>query len=509
MKNLLVLWDTQNPIVPAALVVQALKAVPGVAVNTLTFRDLGHQTLPNRAFKLSIPPTEPQPDGILWIEGGPFPGNLEDFTCPKACWLVNTALEPSLLEDVGSRFDRIFSASLSDTWDERAFWLPLVGESGERTKLPEGVSILVADPEPPQQVELEHRLQSEHRELGRSRVPVILALGNGRQPHPLLFDCLRSGAAVVVDPDTDLRGLAHVGEHLDVFPSRGELPKYLESLLKDPERLARLSTRGPAIAEHLHQPAQRAARICEGLWPQVRILSGEQHQPRVSILVTCFRYLRRFRVCLESLARQDMPPGSLEIVVADPSSPDGLKDSLAQFAQCYPAIRVVHCPIDPRYHRNRGLGINRAFEASAAPVVIGIDGDIVFPPALIRFLEEKVLETPDRVFGVRRSFLAREETELILRGELDPFMDFERLSRSEGDGEEKSYVGVLGYCQAVHRMAFARAGYPEEFDVVNQSDIVFVERLSREANVKAQFLQDQSVLHLWHPRNWMGTNESL
>jgi glycosyltransferase involved in cell wall biosynthesis len=204
-----------------------------------------------------------------------------------------------------------------------------------------------------------------------------------------------------------------------------------------------------------------------------------------------------------------MEPGSLEIVVADPGSPDGLAAHLEEFAAKHPGLRIVHLPLDARYHRNRGVGINRTFDESHGRVVIGIDGDLVFPPSLIGVLERQVLRSPDRIFGVRRSFVAREDTERILRGELDPFAEFDRLSRSEGDGEPSNYVGVLGYCQAVHRKAFARARYPEELDMVNQSDIVFVDRLRREADVTPCFLEERTVLHLWHPRNWQGTTENL
>jgi glycosyltransferase involved in cell wall biosynthesis len=253
----------------------------------------------------------------------------------------------------------------------------------------------------------------------------------------------------------------------------------------------------------------RAIQICQGLWPHHRVLSGKGHQPRISILVTCHRYLRRLRICLESLAHQDLPPGSLEIVVADPGSPDGLSTHLEEFAHKYFGLRVVHLPLDARYHRNRGVGINRAFDVSTGRVIIGIDGDLVFPPGLVGVLEEHVLKAPERVYGVRRIFLGKEETEKILMGMTDPLSDFERLSGSEGDGEEKAFVGVLGYCQAVDRKAFARARYPEEFDMVNQSDIVFVDRLASEAQVTPQYLAEQAVLHLWHPRNWAGTSDFL
>jgi hypothetical protein len=509
MKNLLILWDPANPIVPAAPVVDALKALSEVRARTLTFDEIGHPTLPNRAFALRAALGGEKPDAILWIEGGPLPSDLEDFHCPKACWLVNTHLEPSLLEEVGPRFDRILSAALRDTENERASWLPLAPGNTGVGVLPEGVSLLVDDPRPPMHAEVEEILLEAVRDLGPTPVPVVVAMGNGGQIHPVVFDCLRAGVAVIADPESDLRGIAHVGEHLDVYPSKEGLADFVRKLLKDPERLTRLAARGPAIVDQLHQPAMRAAAILQGLWPRERVLSGRDHQPWVSILVTCYSYVRRFRVCLESLARQNLPPGSIEIVVADPGSPDGLSVALEEFAAKYPGLRVVHLPLDPRYRRNRGIGINRAFDVSIGQVVIGIDGDLVFPPGLIGLLEERVLKNPDRVFGVRRIFIGKDDTERILRGDLDPFAGFDDLSRSEGDGEEKSFVGVLGYCQAVHRKAFARARYPEEFDVVNQSDIVFVERLAREAQVSPQYLQEQAVLHLWHPRNWMGTSELL
>jgi glycosyltransferase involved in cell wall biosynthesis len=209
------------------------------------------------------------------------------------------------------------------------------------------------------------------------------------------------------------------------------------------------------------------------------------------------------------LAAQQLPDGALEVVVADPGSPDGVASYLEDFAAHQTRLRVVHLPLNPRYHRNRGVGINRAFDVSSGQVVIGIDGDMVFSPTLIGDLEGQVLRDPRYVYGIRRRVVGRGNTEAILRGELDPIAKFEVLSKSESDGEENPFVGVLGYCQAVHRSAFARARYPEEFDMVNQSDIVFVERLGREAGVQPRFLEDLTALHLWHPRNWAGTQDLL
>jgi glycosyltransferase involved in cell wall biosynthesis len=231
--------------------------------------------------------------------------------------------------------------------------------------------------------------------------------------------------------------------------------------------------------------------------------------PIVSVLVTCFKYLKRLKVCLESLARQDLPEYGLEVVIADPESPDGLAAWLNEFAELHPRLKVTHVPLHSRYHRNRGFAINRAYDASGGRIIVSIDGDIVFPPHLMRLLAEQLSARPNTVFGVRRAFLPKDVTEAIIEGRLDPSTEFQALSESPGDGEEYPFVGVLGYCQAVTREAFARARYPEEFDRVNQSDIVFVERLETHAGVRPLLLADQVVLHLWHPRNWMGTSDFL
>ncbi len=508
MKDLLVLWDPENPLVPVAPVVDALTRRSDVRVSTMTFRELGHPTLPNRAFDLRSLQGFAEPDGILWIEGGPLP-DLTWFSGPKACWLVNTHLEPTLLDDIGPAFDQVFSALLRDCAEEKARWLPLSAREGDRLSPPSGLSLLVDDPRPPSHVQVEQTLLAAGTDLEGCSTPIVVCMGNGGRVHPLFLEALRSGMAVVADPESDLRGIALRGDHLESYPAGEGLAPYLKGLQQDTERLAHMAARGPAIVEHLHQPAMRAAEICHGLWPRHRVLSQVGHQPRISILVTCHRYLKRFKVCLESLARQRLPEGAIEIVVADPGSPDGLAAYLEECALKNPGLRVIHLPLEARYHRNRGVGINRAFDVSSGQVVIGIDGDLVFPPTLIEMLEARVLNMPQRVYGIRRSFIGREDTEQILSGKLDPFDRFEELSRSEGDGEENAFVGVLGYCQAVHRTAFAKARYPEEFDMVNQSDIVFVERLAREAQVHPQFLEDLTVLHLWHPRNWSGTQEFL
>lgn len=508
MKHLLVMWDPANPLVPVTSVVEALKALPDVRATMLTYSEVGHSDLPNRAFELLPVVRDTLPDGIVWIEGGPFPSDLERFRCPKVCWLVNTHLEPTLLDEFGPSFGCVFSASLRDSEEEGARWLPLPSSVTVQAMPPKGISLLIDDPRPPSHMKVQQALRSLAGDLDVS-TSVVVSIGNAGQVHPMLADCLRAGAVVVADPESDLRGIAHPGDHLEVYPDVSELGAFIRRLLKDPERLSRLRIRGQAIAEHLHRPEMRAERLRDALWPRHAVVSGADYRPVISVLVTCYRYARRLRVCLESLSRQDLPSGSIEVVVADPESPDDVRSVLEECASRNPDLRLVHLPLPARYHRNRGFGINRAFEISVGEVVVAIDGDIVFPPHLIGKLASHAKQAPSEVFGVCRTFLPRKATEDILAGRIEPFGEFDRLSLLDGDGEEHPFVGVLGYCQAVDRKAFAKARYPEEFDMVNQSDIVFVERLERRAGVHPRILANEKVLHLWHPRNWSGTSELL
>ena len=508
MRRLLVLWDPENPLVATGPVIQALRQ--RAEVMTITFQETSHRTSPNGGFKLAPILEREKIDAILWVEGGPLPGDLEDIACLKACWLLNTHHEPTLAEDIGSGFDRRLVAALGGTADGNSRWLPLAADVVPALRFPSGVSIIAADPKSPMHSEVEQTLREAVKGLSIPERSLVFCLGQGGQVHSAFFECLNSGAAVVAEPEADLRGLAHAGEHVEVFPSLKELPSFTRDLLKDDSRLARLAERGPAIVSHLHTAELRAAELEDCMWPRARVLGGGMGDtPEVSILVVCHRYLRRFKYCLESLARQDLSSGRVEIVVADPASPDGLADHLVRFATLHPHLRVVHLPVDSRYSRNRGVAIDRAFEASLGEVVIAIDGDIVFPPHLIGTLRNRVLSEPRGVYGVRRVFVSREDTERILSGALDPHGEFGQLAQSPGDGEQYAFEGVLGYCQAVHRRAFAKARYPQEFDRVNQSDIVFVERLAKHADVRPRFLQEELVLHLWHPRNWEGTNEWL
>jgi ADP-heptose:LPS heptosyltransferase/glycosyltransferase involved in cell wall biosynthesis len=240
--------------------------------------------------------------------------------------------------------------------------------------------------------------------------------------------------------------------------------------------------------------------------------SGAQGQPAdVSILVACNRYLQRFRVFARSICHQDYDLAKVEVVVANPHSPDGLSPFLAVLEHAAadgpggPRFREVL--VDPSFNRNRGYLIQRAFEACTGEVIIGMDCDLVIPRGFLRALVEAVQQHPQSIVGVYRQFLSAQTTDKILAGMLDPHLAWASVL-AEDQQEEQGYRGVLGYCQATLRKNWEMVGYPEEFDNIAKSDVAFVERLGQ-CGVTPLFLKDLHVLHLNHPRNWEGTQEFL
>jgi GT2 family glycosyltransferase len=226
----------------------------------------------------------------------------------------------------------------------------------------------------------------------------------------------------------------------------------------------------------------------------------------VSILVGCYRYLQRFRIFARSVIEQDFE-GTIELVVADPESPDGLADylELLQRVTRKSKIRIMRVPLEENYKKNRGYMIQKAFEQSSGNLIIGMDCDLVLPKTFITNIASALDKNGNSVLGVYRNFLGRETTEGILSGIIDPIDTFDNLL-SEDCSESQGYRGVLGYCQALLRSSWVKCGgYPIEFNEIARSDVAFVQSLCH-AGIAANFLKEVRVLHLHHERDWVGLN---
>jgi len=241
-----------------------------------------------------------------------------------------------------------------------------------------------------------------------------------------------------------------------------------------------------------------------------KIVSQESFDPppKISILVGCYRYLQRFRIFAQSILAQDYPKNAIEVVVANPTSPDGLSAYLKLLQNVTTEGPFYkEATLGDQYRRNRGYMIQRAFELSAGQIVIGMDCDLILPPNFLRRISNELTLNPDCVVGVYRRFLSEGTTARILTGELDSKRDF-GVFETEDCEEENGYRGVLGYCQAVNRHHWEAVKYPEEFDNIAISDVKFNERLQAQG-VKCHFVKDLTLCHLHHPRNWEGTTDFL
>ena len=224
---------------------------------------------------------------------------------------------------------------------------------------------------------------------------------------------------------------------------------------------------------------------------------------KISILTCCHRFLQRFQIFIQSICRQQFDLADVEVIVANPHSPDGLSDYLKLLQESHSTPVITEILLDPKYFRNRGFMLQKAFEQAQGEIVIGMDCDLVLPLDFLQRIVETVQANPDRIVGIYRNFLTPNTTALILTGNLDPYANFETL-KLEDQEEPNGYRGVLGYCQALTHEAWKRVGYPVEFDEIAKSDVAFNDRLAT-IQITPLFLRNVVALHLHHERNWTPT----
>ncbi|HYF13251.1 MAG TPA: glycosyltransferase family A protein [Candidatus Paceibacterota bacterium] len=243
-------------------------------------------------------------------------------------------------------------------------------------------------------------------------------------------------------------------------------------------------------------------------WSQLGKVSPKNSTRKIAIVTCCYKYLQRLKIFLDSIARQTINPEMIELCVAVPGNPDGTVEYLDLFRIAHPKITVRTVSVSEDIYKNRGKMINAAASVADASIVMIADCDIVLP----RYFLERIISVfnAKHVFGCFRTPLSRELTAHIVTGNLDVIEHFEDLKTQWDDAEKRELrEGVLGYCQIVSREAFKKVMYPDEFDMINQSDIVFVERLIAQLGITPKLIDDLFVLHLAHPRDWSGTKTYL
>jgi len=227
---------------------------------------------------------------------------------------------------------------------------------------------------------------------------------------------------------------------------------------------------------------------------------------RLSVILTCNRFLQRLRLALRNWCHQRVPSGTHELLVVNPSSPDGTHEYLRAVARSYPEVRGREVAAPGTLNMNKGAMINRALPLAAGEWIWFTDADCIFSPDAAAAALEYVQGRSDRLIYGQRRYLTAALTSDLLSGRRDSLADFEVLAQADtGRPHENS---PWGYTQIVHRSAMDRVRYPEYFNHFAHCDSHFIE-LCKSRRVTPQQMPGMFCLHLDHPFAWYGNQEFL
>jgi succinoglycan biosynthesis protein ExoA len=210
--------------------------------------------------------------------------------------------------------------------------------------------------------------------------------------------------------------------------------------------------------------------------------------PLVSIVLPCRNEQGYIQDCLESILKQELPEGGLEVLVADGMSTDGTREYLEAAAKHHPQIRVLDNP-----GRIVSTGLNAAIRATRGEIIVRMDAHTIYAPDYVRQCLAVLNETSaDNVGGPMRT-TARTYKERAIRAVFH--------SAFAVGGARSHLANYEGYVDTViygcwKKEIFGRIGYFDEELVRNQDD-EFNFRLTR---VGGKIYQSARIRSWYHVR---------
>ncbi|TAK34809.1 MAG: glycosyltransferase family 2 protein [Chloroflexota bacterium] len=121
-----------------------------------------------------------------------------------------------------------------------------------------------------------------------------------------------------------------------------------------------------------------------------------QQSPLVSLIIPCRNEAGFIGACLDSIVRNDLPRGQLEILVVDGMSDDGTREVVRQYARRYPFIRLLDNP-----RRVTPAAMNMGIEHSSGGIIARLDAHSTCEPRYLSKCLASLRETgADNVGGV-------------------------------------------------------------------------------------------------------------
>jgi len=229
-----------------------------------------------------------------------------------------------------------------------------------------------------------------------------------------------------------------------------------------------------SVADLLNGPLALKAKNAETVLFQNLTLRPLLASCRLSVIMTCFRFLQRLRLALRNWCHQDLPFGAYEVLIVNPESPDGTHEHVAAVARGFPHIRVHEIAVGASLSTNKGAMINRAFEASRGEWIWLTDADCLFAPGCAATVLQQV-EGQHLFYGQRRR-LSAAQTDALLAGRADGLHDFAELAAAPNLRVEN---GPWGFTQIVHRRVFEQIRYSEGVNHFARTDDIFVDDCRR------------------------------
>jgi len=226
---------------------------------------------------------------------------------------------------------------------------------------------------------------------------------------------------------------------------------------------------------------------------------------RLSVIMTCFRFVQRLRLALRNWCHQDLPSSAFEVLIVNPESPDGTHELLAAVARGFPHIRVREIAVGADLHTNKGAMINRAFEASRGEWIWLTDADCLFATGSAARVLQQVRGQEQHLFYGQRRRLFPAQTDALLAGRADGLHDFAQLANEPNLRREN---GPWGFTQIVHRPVFEQIRYSEGVNHYARTDDVFVDDC-RKHQISPKQVEGLFCLHIEHPFAWYGTKYFL
>jgi hypothetical protein len=262
-----------------------------------------------------------------------------------------------------------------------------------------------------------------------------------------------------------------------------------------------------SVTELLDRPLTlkaRNARAVRFTGLAVRPLDGSC---RVSVVLTCWRFLQRLRLALRTWCEQDLPAGAIEILVVNPESPDGTAEHLAAAAAAWQHVHIRELRVSAQLATNKGAMINHALDSSRGPWVWIADADCLFGPSSARTALAQAESEPSHLYYLRRQHLSAAVTAALLAGRLDPVRDFDHLAAATPTPPPEDRA-PWGYTQLVPRTALDVVRYRDDVNHFAHSDETFAAACRRHGYSPRE-LDGVFCLHLEHPFAWNGTTGFL